>query len=88
MVSIFLPSEGMKQRINVEANANAGPVAEGQPLVPQAAQQVEQAAPEPVQEAAAEEVVVEEEPASEAPAEEAPAEAEAPAEESTGEAVG
>jgi hypothetical protein len=96
MVSIFLPSEGMKQRINVEANANPAPVAEGQPLVPQAESQVEQPAPEPApeepakaaEEAVVEEAPVEEAPAEEAPAEEAPAEPEAPAEESTGEAVG
>ena len=82
MVSIFLPSEGMKQRINVESNANPAPVAEGVPLVPQPAPQAE---PEPVVAQP-----VEEEPA-EPPVEEAPAEApveEAPAENNASEAVG
>jgi hypothetical protein len=75
MAAIFLPSEGMKQRINVEANANPAPVAEGQPLVPQAAEApAEQPQSAPVEEAPVEEAAPEEAPAEEAPAEEAPAE--------------
>ena len=69
MTAIFLPSEGMKQRINVEAGANPAPVAEGVPLVPQPVEApVEQAQPEPVPEAPAEEAPVEEVPAEEPPA--------------------
>ena len=75
MVSIFLPTEGMKQRINVEANANPAPVAEGQPLVPQTVETpAEQPQSAPAEEAPAAEAPVEEAPAEEAPAEEAPAE--------------
>ena len=96
MAAIFLPSEGMKQRMNVEAPAALpAPVAEGQPLTPQAPAQ--QAQPEPVAQAPAEEAPVEpaaeaqapeaNEAPAEAPAEEAPAEA-APEAENAGEAVG
>ena len=85
MASVFLPSEGMKQRMNVEAGANPAPVTEGEPLVPQptAVTPVEEA---PEVEAPAEEETTWEEPAEEAPAEETPVEEE-PAEEA-GEAVG
>ncbi|MDO4867301.1 MAG: hypothetical protein Q4C10_12170, partial [Clostridia bacterium] len=64
MVEIFLPSEGMKQRMNVEAEANPAPIEQSAP--------VETAAPTAAPTA---EPVVEQQPEAEAqPVEEVPAE--------------
>ena len=72
MVNVFLPSENMKKRINVEAEANAAPLTQETPAA-EAPAEIPQAAPaEPAQ---AEVVPIEEIPA-EAPAEAAPAEGE------------
>ena len=85
MVSVFLPSEGMKQRLNVEANANPAPVVE-QPVIEQPAEQpvveqpvveqpvVEQPAEQPAVEQPVVEQPVAEQPAAEQPAPEQPAE--------------
>ncbi len=73
MVNVFLPSENMKKRINVEADADAAPLTQEAPAAQAPAEVAQPEAAQP------EVVPIEEIPAPEAPAEEAPAEA-APAE--------
>ena len=68
MVNVFLPSENMKKRMNVEADANAAPLTQEFPA------EAAQPAPAPAEAAQPEVVPIEEIPAPEAPAE-APAEA-------------
>ncbi len=69
MVDVFLPSQNMKQKINVEAEINPAPAVQQIPAAEESQLPDTQAEAEPVGEAP-----VEEEPAEEAPVEEAPVE--------------